>query len=68
MRAFLEEYGIAIFLVAIIVVLVVMATPLGKILGNKLNDLIQALTSFKKKLITAIHQELLKPIGLKSSM
>ena len=44
MRAFLEEYGIAIFLVAIIVVLVVMATPLGKILGNILNELIDALT------------------------
>ena len=51
MRAFLEEYGIAIFLVAIIVVLVVMATPLGKILGNKLNDLIQALTNkFQKEI------------------
>lgn len=45
MRAFLEEYGIAIFLVAIIVVLVVMATPLGKLLGNKLNDLITTLTN-----------------------
>ena len=44
MRAFLEEYGIAIFLVAIIVVLVVLATPLGKLLGKKLNDLITALT------------------------
>ena len=45
MRAFLEEYGIAIFLVAIIVVLVVLATPLGQLLGKKLNDLIGALTN-----------------------
>ena len=45
MRAFLEEYGIAISLVAILVVPVVRAKPLGQILGNKLNDLINALTN-----------------------
>lgn len=44
MRAFLEEYGIAIFLVAIIVALVIMATPLGDLLGQKLRDLMNTLT------------------------
>lgn len=29
MRAFLEEYGIAIFVIAVIVILVVMASPIG---------------------------------------
>lgn len=44
MRAFLEEYGIAIFLVAIIVALVILATPLGNLLGQKLRDLMNTLT------------------------
>lgn len=45
MRAFLEEYGIAIFLVAIIVALVILATPLGNLLGHKLRELMNTLTT-----------------------
>ncbi len=43
MRAFLEEYGIAIFVIAVIVILVVMATPVGAAIKtailNKINNL-----------------------------
>ncbi len=35
MRAFLEEYGIAIFVIAVIVILVVMATPVGAAIKKK---------------------------------
>ncbi|WP_392890045.1 hypothetical protein [Eubacterium limosum] len=43
MRAFLEEYGIAIFVIAVIVILVVMASPVGaqikRAVLNKINNL-----------------------------
>ncbi len=37
MRAFLEEYGIAIFVIAVIVILVVMATPVGAAQDTSMN-------------------------------
>ena len=45
MKAFLEEYGVAIFTLACIAILIVMATPIGEAIKNALLELV---TSFVK--------------------
>lgn len=41
MRAFLEEYGIAVFVIAVVAILVVMASPLGAKVQTALEGVIQ---------------------------
>lgn len=41
MRAFLEEYGIAVFVIAVVAILVVMASPLGDKVKTALEGVIQ---------------------------
>lgn len=45
MRAFLEEYGIAVFVIAVIVILVVMATPLGDKIKTAVSGVIDKFSS-----------------------
>lgn len=54
MRAFLEEYGIAVFVIAVVVILVVMATPLGDKIKTALLGVIE---KFSQKALAHIESD-----------
>lgn len=42
MRAFLEEYGIAVFVIAVVAILIVMASPIGTAIQTAFTDVVEA--------------------------
>ncbi len=42
MRAFLEEYGIAVFVIAVVAILILIATPVGDSIQTAFSTLISA--------------------------
>ncbi len=45
MRAFLEEYGIAVFVIAVVAILILIATPVGDAIETAFTALIVAFKS-----------------------